>query len=162
MKLKTIKLEDKYFTCDGRKFYISDSCSFARFREFQKLALEFGYSSNFITIFKNLREAWDHLNNSKQADAAVVIHNIMKGITSLDDKDDPSMRICALFINEENEDVTRYEEGMMKEKIDCWAKELDVAPFFQLAASLVTGWTSAYKNVTQSGFKLEKSETLIS
>ena len=156
MTLKTVDFSKKYFECDGRKFYLRDTLSFNRYRELQKCILEFGYSATFVDIFKNLRVAWDHLNNLKLGDAAVTIHNIMYGIKSLDDKDDPALRICALFIDEEGEDATQVDEGKMREKIDCWGKECSVAPFFQLAASLVPSWINAYKIVSQSGLKAEK------
>ncbi len=143
----------KYFKCDGRKFYVQDSLSFNRYRELQKLVLEFGYSATFVDIFKNLRVAWDHLNSLRLGDAAVTIHNIMYGVKNLEDKDDAALRICALFINEEGEDATVFDEGKSREKIDCWARECSVSPFFQLASTLVPSWINAYKIVTQSGLK---------
>ena len=156
MTLKTVDFSKKYFECDGRKFYLHDTLSFNRYRELQKCILEFGYSATFVDIFKNLRVAWDHLNNLKLGDAAVTLHNIMYGIKSLDDKDDPALRICALFIDEEGEDPTVYDEGRMREKIDCWGKELSVTPFFQLASRQVPYWTKAYDIVSQSGLKKEE------
>jgi hypothetical protein len=158
MTLRTIDFSKKYFECDGRKFYVRDTLSFNRYRELQKLILEFGYSATFVDIFKNLRTAWDHLNSLKLGDAAVTLHNIMYGIKNLDDKDDPALRLCALFIDEEGEDPTVYDEGKMREKIDCWSKELSVTPFFQLASRTVPYWTKAYNLVSQSGLKKEKEE----
>ena len=81
-------------------------------------------------------------------------------LRSLEEKDDPALRMCALFIDEEGEDPTVYDEGKMKEKIDCWASELSVTPFFQLAASIVPAWTAAYKIVTQNGLKEEKEKEI--
>ena len=157
-ELKVIDFSKKYFECDGRKFYVKESLSFNRYKELQKLILEFGYSATFVDTFKNLRIAWDHLNDLKLGDAAVTIHNIMYGIKNLDDKDDPALRICALFIDEEGEDPTVYDEGKMREKIDCWSKELSVTPFFQFATSVVPHWTQAFGLVSQSGLKEEKVE----
>jgi hypothetical protein len=162
-QLRVIDFSKKYFECDGRKFYLKDTLSFNRYRELQKIILEFGYSATFVDIFKNLRIAWDHLNNLHLGDAAVMLHNIMYGIKNLEDKDDPALRICALFIDEEGEDPTVYDEGKMREKIDCWSRELSVTPFFQLAANLVPSWINAYKIVSQTGLKKErkvKSESL--
>jgi hypothetical protein len=155
MKLKKADFSKKYIECDGRKFYLRDSLSFNRYRELQKLVLEFGYSATFVDIFKNLRTAWDHLNSQHLGDAAVILHNTMYGIKNLDEKDDAALRMCALFLNEEGEDETVFDEGRMREKIDCWSKEYAVTPFFQLAASLVPSWINAYKIVTQSGLKEE-------
>ena len=157
-ELKTIDFSKKYFECGGRKFYIKDSLSFNRYRELQRLIIEFGFSATFVDIFKNIRIAWDHLNNLKLGDAAVTLHNVMYGIKSLEEKDDPALRMCALFIDEEGEDPTVYDEGKMKEKIDCWASELSVTPFFQLASSVVPHWIKAYNLVSKNGFVEEKKE----
>jgi hypothetical protein len=148
--LRTINFDEKQFECGGRKFYVRDSLSFNRYKELQKLNLEFGYSANFAETFKQIRIAWDNLNNLKLAEAAVVLHNVMYGVVSLDEKDDPALRMCALFIDEEGEDPTVYDEGKMREKIACWGSELDVSPFFQLAANLCPGWIPAYKLVIQN------------
>lgn len=158
MELRVIDFKNKHFDCGGRKFILKDSLSFARYREFQKFNLEFGYSASFYDTFKGLREAWDLLNSTKLAEAAVVLHNIMYGVVGIEEKDDPALRICALFIDEEGEDPTVYDEGKMRDKIECWSRELDVSPFFQLAASLVPGWINAYKNVSQSGSKETANE----
>lgn len=156
--LKTVDFSKKYFECGGRKFYLKDSLGFARYKELQKLNLEFGYSANFHETFKQIRVAWDHLNHLRLGEAAVVLHNVMYGVVSLDEKDDPALRMCALFIDEEGEDVTVYDEGKMSEKIACWAEECDISPFFQLAASLCPGWIPAYKVVIQSTSETTKDK----
>ena len=153
--LRSVDFSKKHFECGGRKFTVKESLSFVRYRELQKLNLEFGYSANFAETFKQIRTAWDHLNNLKLAEAAVVLHNVMYGVVSLDEKDDPALRMCALFIDEEGEDGTLYDEGRMKEKIDCWGRELAVTPFFQYAANLVPNWINVYRKVSQDGSKGE-------
>jgi hypothetical protein len=156
--LRVINFDNKHFECGGRKFYVKESLGFSRYRELQKINLEFGFSASFQDIFKHVREAWDFLNHTKLGEAAVVLHSIMFGVVNLEEKDDPALRLCALFIDEEGEDPTIYDEGKMREKIECWGKELDTLPFFQLAANLVPHWINAYQNVTQSGSKEEKQE----
>jgi hypothetical protein len=154
MELRTIDLSKKYFECDGRKFYVKESLSFARYREMQKINLEFGYSATFHDVFKNIKAAWDFLNQTKLGEAAVVLHNVMYGVVSLEEKDDAALRLCALFIDEEGEDPTVYDEGKMREKIECWGKELDTLPFFQLASNLVPNWMPVYNLVLNDGLKV--------
>ncbi len=149
--MRTLDFSKKTFECGGRKFRVNDTLSFEYYRELQKISLEFGFSATFEEIFKNIRTAWDHLNNLKLGEAAVVLHNVMHGIVTLDDKHDAALRICALFIVEEGEDETTYNESVMINKIECWAKELDVTPFFQLASGVVAHWMPAYRIVSQSG-----------
>jgi hypothetical protein len=149
--LRVIDLNEKHFECGGRKFTIIESPSFVRYREMQKMCLEFGYSATFQDVFKNIKKAWDFLNALKLAEAAVVLHNIMYGVVALEEKYDVAFRISALFIIEEGEDVTTYDEGKMREKIDCWGKELSPLPFFHLASSLVTNWAPIYNDFIQNG-----------
>jgi hypothetical protein len=155
-ELRKIDFTKKVFECEGRKFYVKDSLSFARYRALQKINLEFGYSATFYDTFKRIREAYDLLNQVKLGDAAVVLHNVIYGVVSLEEKYDPALRICALFIDEENEDPVIYDEAVMHEKIECWGRELDVAPFLQWASNLVPGWIDAYKNVIPDTSKEEK------
>ncbi len=156
--MRTVDFNKKSFECGGRRFKVQDSLSFEYYKELQKINLEFGFGATFEDIFKNIRLAWDHLNGLRLGEAAVVLHNVMYGIIQLDDKDDPALRICALFIIEDGEDTSVYNEGVIRSKIDCWAKELDVTPFFHLASSVVPGWMPAYKIVSQSGLSPDKEE----
>jgi hypothetical protein len=156
--LRTIDFSKKHFECGGRKFTIKEDLSFARYRELQKINLEFAYSATFYDIYKNIKSAWDFLNATKLGDAAVVLHNLMYGIVNLDEKDAPALRLCALFIDEEGEDPAIYDEGKMREKIECWSVELSVTPFFQLAASLTPRWITAYQGFSQNGLSQEKVE----
>jgi hypothetical protein len=152
-ELRKINFDEGVFECGGRKFFKHESLSFVRYRQLQFIMLEFGYSATFQDIFENLKLVWDDLNKLKLAEAAVKIHNIMNGITKLENKDDAALRICALFLDEADENPTIYDESMMRDKINCWSKELDIKPFFYLAASLVPGWMPAYEVVIQNGLK---------
>ena len=151
MSLKIIDFSKKQFTCDGRTFYVQDSLSFNRYRELQRISIEFGYSTTFIELFKEIQKCYDFVQTNKNwGDLAVTLYNILNGISTIGVKDAPALRLCALFINEADEDVTIYDEAKIQEKIDCWAKELDVSPFFHMAVNLVGGWMPAYKLTTQS------------
>lgn len=158
MKLRTLDFKNKKFTCGGRNFYIQDSLSFNRYRELQRISLEFGFSTTFLDLFKAVQKIRENLNSLKFVEAAVSTENILIGLANLEQKDDPALRLCALFINETDEDVTVFDEVKMKDKIECWSKELDVSPFFHLAVSLVHGWMPAYKATTESILQKEKEK----
>jgi hypothetical protein len=150
-ELTVIDVKEKQFECGGRMFYIQDSLSFNRYRELQRLSIEFGFSMSFIDLFKEVKKAYDLVQTNKNwGDLAVTLYNIIAGVSKLEDKDDPALRLCALFINEADEDVTVFDELKIKDKINCWSKELDVSPFFHMAVNLVEGWMPAYKVTSQS------------
>lgn len=146
--MRTIDFKEKKFECGGRTFYVQDSLSFNRFRELQRISIEFGFSTTFVELFKEIQKCYDYVQTNKNwGDLAVTLFNLLHGVSSIDNKDAAAIRLCALFINEKDEDVTVFDEAKMKDKIECWSKELDVSPFFHLAASLVDGWMPAY-NIT--------------
>lgn len=157
MELKTVDFSKKEFECGGRKFYIQDSLSFNRYRELQRLSIEFGFSRTFRDLFKDIQKVYGQMQTAQNyADAAVTLYNIIAGVAMLEEKNDPALTLCALFINEADEDITVYNEIKIKEKIDCWAKELDVTPFFHLACNLADGWLPAYKLTISSILKEDK------
>lgn len=157
-ELRIVDLSKKYFECGGRKFYKTESLSFDRYRELQKIIMEFGFNATFVEMFKNIRIAWDYLNNLKLGEAAVILHNMMVGVKSLEEKYPTALRMCALFFNEEGEDLTEYNEAKMTEKIDCWGRELEVNPFFRLASNLVPSWINAYRLVSKDGLVRAEKE----
>jgi hypothetical protein len=165
MKLKIIDVKEKQFECGGRTFYIQDSLSFNRYRELQRISIEFGFSTTFIDLYKEVKKAYDLVQTNKNwGDLAVTLFNILSGVSKLDDKDAPALRLCALFINEADEDVTVFDELKIKDKINYWSKELDISPFFNMAVNLVNGWMPAYKVTSQSILNKEseaKQETSI-
>ena len=150
--------KDKYFDCGGRHFEVTESLSFVRYRESQKIMLEFGFSQSFQDIFNNLTSAIDYYNKMKYYEMSIVIYKTMEGIKTISEKDDPALRLCALFINEKDEDPAKFSEAMMKSKIDCWAEELEVGPFFYLAASLVLGWAPAYEMHIRNALNLKEEK----
>lgn len=156
--LRTINLDEKFFICDGRKFIIKDSLSFRRYKELQKINLEFGFSTTFHDLYNGLLKLQELMNGVKFFESAVLINNLLLGIATSEDKYEPALRMCALFIDEEGEDPTIYDEGKQRDKIDCWSKELDVLPFFVLAANLVPGWISASKKHFPAGTEADETE----
>lgn len=155
--MRTIDFKEKKFECGGRTFYVQDSLSFNRFRELQRISIEFGFSTTFVELFKEIQKCYDYVQTNKNwGDLAVTLFNLLHGVSSIDNKDPAAIRLCALFINEKDEDVTVFDEAKMKDKIECWSKELDVSPFFHLAASLVDGWMPAYNITIRNTSDVEK------
>ena len=157
-ELKIIDFKEKKFTCGGRTFYVQDSLSFNRFRELQRISIEFGFSTTFIELFKEIQKCYDFVQTNKNwGDLAVTLYNLMHGVSAIEQKDAAALRLCALFLNEKDEDITVFDEAKMKDKIECWSKELDVSPFFHMAVNLVDGWMPAYNITIRDTLKEEKT-----
>lgn len=162
VELRKLEPGTQYFECQGVKFTITNSISFIRFQKLQEFSLEFGFSATFKDLFKGLREQYELLNKQKLADAIVLNHNMMRGIVDLEKKNISQFKICALFINQENEDIEEYDESKMQQKIDLWAKEFDVAFFLNFAISAVTGYLAGFKLVFDGLSEKEKEKLNIS
>ena len=140
------------FQANGKKYIIRDSLTIERFKQFEDLQTEVGYGVDFYEMFNNISKIYTYLNSSKPADAAIIAHNLMTGIKNkLDEREHPVLRLCTLFITLENEDITGYDSALSDAKIEDWKLEgISMDSFFQLAFSLVSGFTPALKAVSQS------------
>lgn len=157
--LKQIDLKKKTFTANGVTYFIESSLSFERFLMYQKLQLEVGYETGFYGVFKGLERAYASCNDGKLADASVIIHNLMKGIKTVDDRRVPMLELVCLFINEKDEDRKIINDDMISQKISNWEAEgLDMMPFFHLAVSSIKNFSSVYTEFTQSILEQIKSD----
>ena len=145
--LKHLPMDAKSFTANGHEYVISQGLSVDRWRKYEELQIELGFGTNLQSIFTRVKEAYGYLNEVKIADAAVILHNIMWGVKDrLENRVDKTLLMCALFMNrKEGEDVTKYDEDFMEEKIKDWAEEgYDTQSFFHIAWNLVPGFFEAF------------------
>ncbi len=148
--LKIIDLSTKKFEANGKKFTIESSMSFERYRAYQKLEIQLGYQAGFYGLFEDIKKIYALCNDSKFADIAVLSHNILSGIKTVDERTLPALEMCALFINEEGEDRKIINDDMIAAKIADWEAEgLDIVPFFQLAVNSIPGFSVAFSSVSQ-------------
>lgn len=145
-KLKSLPSNVTEFDANGHKYYVAKSIAPIRYKEYEKLLPSISFGLTFQSIYSNLSKLYAHLNAQHFADASVVCHNLMSGIRNIDDENrvHPSMLMCALFINREGEDETKYDEAFMLEKINDWMAEgYDYGSFFHFAISGINGFRDA-------------------
>jgi len=142
--------ELKTFHANGVKYIVRESLSIARFREFEKLQIDVGYGVGMDIMFNNILKAFNYLNVSQPADAAVVLHNTMSGIKdNIDGRQNEVLAICALFICREEEDLTKYDEVLTAAKIKDWEQEgITMESFFSFAFNLVPNFTAILEQVS--------------
>lgn len=75
-----------------------------------------------MAILREVRRAYDFLNQGKPIDCGVVLDNVMKGAADLSAKEAPLYYICTLFINRTDEDRRTYDLELGKQKIADWRK----------------------------------------
>ena len=133
-----------------KKYFIESELSVTRFQQFEKLQSHVGFGVDFDGVVNKLKDAHEKLNNLKPMDAGIIIHNLMNGIVhKLENRTHPIMELCALFINEKDEDRAEFNIDKIKLKIDDW-NQYTVNDFFQLAFSLIENFIPIYEEISQS------------
>ena len=161
--LHKIDLNKKSFKANGKEYFIESGLSFERFLMYQKLQLEVGYEVGFYGVFKALEKAYSFCNDGKIGDTAVILHNIMNGIKTVDERRVPMLDLVCLFVNEKNEDRKIINDDMIKAKISDWEAEgLDMMPFLQLAVSSIKNFSTVYEEFTQNISQQIKSNPISS
>ena len=158
MELKRLPFDKGSFTAGGVTYKIKNTLTLARFIEFEKLQNHFGFGLTFSGIVGKLNEAIDYANKGKGVEAWNCIFNLKEGIAyRLEDRTHPVLLLASLFIVTEDEDLTQWNEGEQKVKIDNWNREgYDVNDFFQLASNLVKDFLPIYGEISQSTSKKER------
>jgi len=156
------KIELKEFTANGVNYKVIDKLSIERWKAYQKMAPRLAYGLSFEELYENLNRLYGHLNKQKFADAAVVCHNMMNGIHGIEDEKriEPALLICALMIVRENEDLSKWDIDLARQKIDDWTKEgLAVDDFFMVALNTLKGFRETLIESIQKQVQILQAET---
>jgi hypothetical protein len=149
--LKSIDLNTKEFEANGKKYFIESSLSFERYIMYQKLQLQLAFEPGFYGVYETLKKGFELCNQQKFADLAVLLHNTMSGIKTVDERSVPALSLCALFCNTADEDRKVINDDMIKRKMDDWQAEgLDILPFFQLAMDSIKEFRTIYSAIILS------------
>lgn len=149
-ELKRIDLTKPSFIANGVKYNIESALSIERFCEYQLLEKEAGFSVSFKSLFDNLLELHNLMNSVKFVEAAVLLDNMMRGVAKLEEREPVLLRLCALFINTDDEDRATIDNDLVVKKIEDWKQEYDVRDFFTLALNTVDGFLEIYEKVTRT------------
>lgn len=154
-ELKKINFEDKKFTANGNVYYIEQSLTQDRWKEWRKLQVELAYDMTYDILFEKLKLAYTHLNkpHPEPADCAVILHNIMYGLKgAMEEKRTPLvLQLCSLFMNTADEDRTVITEQMIDKKTEDWRIEgIDMNSFFLFALNSIPNFIPSYNSIIQS------------
>lgn len=157
---KLISPEGNSFVANGVKYNIEGSLSMARYIEYLKLEIEFGYNAGYAGVYKEVTKAIGHLNKTNFVDSAVTLTRILEGQGNLQNKYIPAVNICGLFFNTDDEDRRVITDEMLDKKIKNWEKEgIEVGFFLKMASVLVRGYQKNYESSSQNTSREEKKET---
>lgn len=149
-ELKRIDIEAGKFTANGINYTIEQNLSIERYAEFQILEKEMAYGLTTKGLFARLKKLFELINKMKFAEASVMVNDLLRGVSKLEERQPTVLKICALFINADGENRATINKDMIEKKINDWKAEgLSMNDFFTLAASTVNGFLEIYKNISQ-------------
>lgn len=144
--LKQLDLKQPSFTANGKEYFIEAGMSIERYCEFQILEKELGYNMSFDKMYENLKGLYKMLNKTEFANSVVLVNQMLTGVSKIRENEPTVLKMCALFINEKEEDRTIFNQDIYTRKIEDWKREgIAMNDFFALALNLVPGLSAHYK-----------------
>ncbi len=142
---KSIPEDATEFEANGRRYRVSRSISFDRYEAYEMLQVEIGMARTFEQFTAQVQEAYDLCNAVATgkpvfADLAVLLRDMRIGTTLIGERQTPAiLKLCALFINREGEDVRVVDDEVIEDKINDWRVEgLDMRFFFCVCPAFYT------------------------
>jgi len=149
-QVKRIDFNENKFEANGKVYHIETGIATGRFMEYEVYQLELMASMSISKLYEKQNVLYQLLNQCRFADAAVVLNEIRSNTVKKSEKEPTVLKICALFINTEDEDRTVFNNDLVVRKIDDWKKEgIDIRDFFTLAFNLVPGFIEIYNKLTR-------------
>lgn len=140
------------FIANGREYRISRSISFQRYEAYQILEVELGLARTLDQFQEQVNEAYSLCNQVAAgkhvfADLAVLLRDMHIGTRLIGQGEIPTvLKLCALFINREGEDVRVVDEGTIDAKVHDWQQAgIDVRYFFGFALNSIPGYIEALR-----------------
>lgn len=150
-ELKRIDFNSGKFTANEVNYTVEQFLSIERYCEFQILEKELGYGYTFEAMYKKFDELEKQLNKTNFVNAAIIMGDLKRGILQVQQREPVVLKICALFINAEGEDITKITPDMIDLKIFNWKAEgLSMNDFFTVALNSVNGFLGIYQKLTRS------------
>lgn len=163
--LLELPVNTEHFTANGKEYRVYKSVSFDRWEAYEILQVEIGLARSYQQLMDGLREAYDLCNQVASgkpvfADLAVNLRDMIIGTTLVGEKQTPAvLKMAALFINREGEDVRFIDEATIESKIEDWRiAGISMTFFFQFALHSIPGFFAAYRAISQGTLSKEAKE----
>jgi len=157
-ELKVLANDCVQFTANGTEYYVKNSLSVERFKQYEKLQLNFGFGRTFDSIAQALNKSVDLANKGKGLEAWNIVFNLKEAVgKDMDKRSHAAFYLCALFICTEGEDLTVWDEQLAEKKIADWNTEgIDASSFFRIAVGLVNGFMENLEATSQDISEVQK------
>lgn len=154
--LRELPVNTERFVANGKEYRVHKSVSFDRWEAYEILQVEIGLARSYQQLMDGLRDAYDLTNQVASgkpvfADLAVLLRDLIIGTTLVGEKQTPAvLKMAALFICREDEDVRFIDEALIESKVEDWRIEgISMTYFFQFALHSIPGFFAAYRLISQ-------------
>ena len=156
MDIRTIPKEANSFTgISGKEYLIRDSISVGRFPHFEAIQIEMAHGVSVSGFQSEVQRVYSLLNQMKFADGCTALYNALSGTERVANSvPHPVMRLCTLFMCEQDEALEKWDEALAMKKVEDWA-DIELDFFLRCANSIVRH----YMGVSDSGSRTSSSET---
>lgn len=150
---------NSFKSASGKKYIVYPSLTTYRFEVFERLMVEMEHLTSLSAFREEIAAAYECLNKSKPADAAVKINNMLNGTARIQNgQPHPLLTICSLFICPAEENQSEWSEAEAQEKIRDWAG-VDVTFFLASAKRLLPRFMNDYATDSLNTLAAREVET---
>ena len=165
-EMKRIDFASGQFEANGKTYYLESQLTIGRYCEFVILQRELATGMTIDEIYKSMAALRKLLNDMRFVDAAVHTNNFINHCVNLKQKEPTVLKLCTLFINEKDEDRSKWGNDTVVRKLKDWSDaKIDVQDFFSIALTLVPTFTTAYNSFTHAitnGMESKKETEIVS
>lgn len=158
---KQLNFKQKSFMANGKRYYFYgdiDNFGIERYKRWQNLEPVITFGKTFTEIYEQLGKAMDLINKSKPVQGHHVMFDLYEKIgVNIDDRVDPMLLGCAMFIVTKDEDLRVFDEKHARAKIKDWEEEgISYQSFFSFVLSSIPNFMTQYEARFQDSLKKEK------
>jgi len=152
-----------FFGKSGKKYVFLDTLPIDYWISYQELIPEVSFGVDFKNLFLTCKQAYEALTTGNEILkghklAADLLYNQMSAIkTFASEKRHPAvLRMAALWIVTEDEDLTRYDSRIVDQKIEDWKNTgIAMEDFFLLCAQKIESFKQIYLDFHRTEKELE-------
>lgn len=147
----SLDINEDRWVINGHNYFKAKKIGTERYQLLERHEIQFGFGGAFKDVFDKIAEAYKLGNQRKDLDLGVVLHNILHGLTNVDNALTYAFEMCTVLLNHEGENLREFtEETRLKKLRDFREGGIDSRFFFQLAALNTPGFLHAYKQISPS------------
>ncbi len=152
-QIKHIDLATGKFKANGNQYYIQSELSLERYVAYLKMTTELSFNTDFDGMNQTLNKIFKAVSSGNDILDAIRVtrelaYNQINAIADFSSREVPSiLRFCTLFINTDDEDIARFDDRIVDQKIENWTEEgYAIDDFFFLAANFIPSFRGAFQS----------------